>query len=204
MHNATISIFVPSKYHNRVYDYLSKLDWYQILLPFKHLFSKLVLKTDSGEKQFELNSLIPSELQITLHYHGNTLHHHGNNLMIEIDFNNDKDYFKNVFDCDNSYDTIDGWSLFPQLKALYTQRRFTCSPVQKFVIYGKVPRIQVHEKHMPIWQVSVFKLFGFKLNDFEYWFKQPIYVNRFYSPRHVDAEKWNTYLADNLNRITFI
>jgi hypothetical protein len=193
MDSAIISIFVPSQRHNRIYDYLCKLDWYSVLSPFKHLFNSVKVQTKLNEQTFDLNPAVPDiyQLQLTLKYNGLF----GDDIAIEIDFN-DNNYFTSLVD--DNYDEIDGWTLFPQLKTIYTQPTFTTSPVQKFIVYGKVPQIVIHPKYLPIWRVSVLKLYGFKIDNNEYWLNKPIYVSRFYAPRHADAESWNTYLSTTL------
>jgi hypothetical protein len=191
--NATITVFAPDKYTDQINNFLSSLDWHQILLPFKHLFSRLVVKvSNSDQKVFDWNLKIPNELQVVV-----------NGNIIEIDFNDDN-YFANICNSETNYDEIDGWSLFPQLKTIYTQLRFTSHPIQNFIIYGKVPEIVVHQKYLPVWRASTLKVFGLKIDDREYWFQQPIYVNRFFKPRHSQAVVWNTYLANHLNHDTFI
>jgi len=198
INTASITIFVSSEKYDRLYDFLASLDWYSLLLPFKHLFSKLILKTTSTEKVFDFNHVLPNptDLQLTFRYYGEA----SNNITIEINFQAD-DYFKNIYESENTYDEIDGWSLMPQLKPFYTQRRFTSNPIYNFVIFGKVPQITIHEKYLPIWRASVLKLFGFKINGTEYWFKRPLYVNRFFRPRFAESTNWNSYLS---NHVTFI
>jgi hypothetical protein len=193
--HATISIFVLSENRNRIYNFLSSIDWYNLLSPFKHLFSKLIIQNLATRRVYDFNNIFSTELQINLYYRNST-----DEVVIEIDFY-DANYFKNIYESENSYDEINGWDLMPQLKPFYTSAKFTTNPVENFVIYGKVPQIQIHEKYLPIWRAGVLKVFGFKINDSEYWFKQPIYVNRFLNLRRIDLISWNSYFT---NRHTFI
>jgi hypothetical protein len=191
-----IVIFTPSQYRNRMYDYLCSLDWQNILSPFRHLFSRLKV-SDKFQRTYEFNPMVSNELQLIIKYRGDS-----GGIELEIEFD-DKDFVKNHDDCDYNYDEIDGWSLMPQFKPLYTRKEFTSNPIYDFVIYGRVPQINIHEKYLPIWRAGVLRVFGIRINDVEYWFSEPIYVQRFYKPRRSEIIAWHTYLATR-NHVTFI
>jgi hypothetical protein len=188
-----ISLFVPSQYRNRLFDYLRSFDWQKLMMPFNHLFSKLKVKTTGNHVQtFDLSTNLPTEFNIEINYRGDL-----NDIEIKLDFN-DVFFFQIVDKNNNDYDAIDGWRLMPQLKPLYTDKRFTTNPITDFVIFGKVPQIAIHEKYLPILRAGVIKVFGIRINGTEYWFKEPIYADRFYKPRRHEESAWNTFVAKHL------
>jgi hypothetical protein len=187
-----------------VCNFLVTRNWKEILKPFKNIISilriKIIDKTndvytyDVDDLFIRFNSRINNKLSMTFKVEDDNL--------ITIKLIGESAY--TVYEINKLYsetEEYDGWSFMPQLKPFYTDSKWCRQPIYEFKVYGKKQFFKVHENYLPIMNLGILRIDGFRINGIDYRYDVPQYCNSLFEiPNTAD---WNTYAFQTVsNKIT--
>jgi hypothetical protein len=98
---------------------------------------------------------------------------------------------------ENKVETYDGWEFAPQLKYIYTNPKWNKMPIHEFKVYGLKQVFHVHDKHLPLMQLNLLRVDGFRINGSEFWFENPQYVEIPF--QSLNSPLWNKYVLSQLS-----
>jgi hypothetical protein len=171
-----------------LHNYLFNINWYECLKPLNAIFSSVKIMSDnnSSVKEIRLSSDVKNSLTIEL----------SNDKSVVLRLWLDNSMLVYLYN-ENKVETYDGWEFAPQLKYIYTNPKWNKMPIHEFKVYGLKQVFHVHDKHLPLMQLNLLRVDGFRINGSEFWFENPQYVEIPF--QSLNSPLWNKYVLSQLS-----
>ena len=202
-------IIIPiEKDRDKVLQFLRLFNWAKVLKSFANIIGRVNLRFAvygnndetqeiiiGGENKLPLDIIVTTEgtdsIVIQLNGHQKSFVHLINELHDEQN---------------GDYDVYNGWDFMPKLKPFYTKSYLCQNPIYSFNIYGKKQIFKIHDKYLPLMNLQIIRINGFRINDVEYWFNVPQFVDRIFGKyiAYINAYQISKLLNKSLSEFSNI